>query len=41
MKKAAGARFYHRYHGISLAPQGFAALVDEKPTARRKRRAVT
>jgi hypothetical protein len=35
VKYGAGCRIYHRYHGNSLLPQGFAALVDEKPTARR------
>jgi hypothetical protein len=40
VKNGAGDRFYHRYHGNSLAPQGFAALVDGKRTARREGRAV-
>jgi hypothetical protein len=41
MKYGTGRRFYHRYRGNSLAPQGFAAQVGGKPTARREGRAVT
>jgi hypothetical protein len=41
MKNGTGRRFYHRYRGNSLAPQGFAAQVGGKPTARREGRAVT
>jgi hypothetical protein len=36
VKNGAGTRFYHRYHGNSLAPQGLVLLVDENATARRK-----
>jgi len=39
VKNGAGTRFYHRYHDNSLAPQGFALLVDENATARREGRA--
>jgi hypothetical protein len=40
VKNRAGNSFYHRYHDISLEPQGLAVLVDEKATARRWGRAV-
>jgi hypothetical protein len=37
VETGADSRFYHRYHGNSLEPQGLAGLVDGMKTAQRLR----